>query len=176
MTRASGRGLARFDRREQAVDALLAEAIDLEEVVAALVEAVEVAAVADEAALHEEVGDRFAEAVDVHGAAADEVLEQAEALRGALAVGAVVRGLALAVDDGRLADGAVLRHVEAARVLRAAAEDGADDLRDDVAGALDDDGIADADVLEVDDGLVVQRGELDGGAADAARVRGRRRG
>ena len=105
-------GLARLDGGEEAVDALLAEAIDLEQVGAALVQAIEVAAVADEAALHEQVGERFAEAVDIHGAAADEVLEQAEALGGALAVGAAVRGLALGVDDGRAADGAVLRHVE----------------------------------------------------------------
>ena len=45
-------------------------------------------------------------------------------------------------------------------------EHGADDLRDDVAGALDDDGITDADILEVDNVLVVERGELDGDAGN----------
>ena len=51
-------------------------------------------------------------------------------------------------------------------VAGAKADDGPDDLRDDVAGALDDDGVADADVLAMDVVFVVERREADGGAAD----------
>ena len=165
MTRAPAAGLARVDRGEQVVDALLAEAVD-PQVVASLAQAVEIAAVLHEAALHQQIRDRFAEAVDVHRAAADEVFEQAEALRRALAVRAAVRRLALGARDGRAADGARLRHVKALLFARALAEHGPDHLRDDVAGALDDDGVADAHVLQVDNVFVVQRRELHRRAAD----------
>ena len=55
-------------------------------------------------------------------------------------------------------------------VLRPLVEDDAQHLRDDVAGALHDHGVADADVLARDLVLVVQRGVGDDDAADRHRL------
>ncbi len=62
------------------------------------------------------------------------------------------------------------------RVRRPALGHDPDDLRDDVAGALDDDGVADADILARDLVLVVQGGALHDDAADGDRLERRDRG
>ena len=69
----------------------------------------------------------------------------------------------------RAAERALLRHLEGPRTAAMLARR-ADDLRDDVAGALDDHVVALADVLAVDVLLVVQRRARDGDAADLDRL------
>ena len=122
-------------------------------------------------ALQQLVGQRLAQALDVHGAAAGEVREQAEDLGRAGAVGAVAssprpRGRT----TGVAADRALGRHLEDLLLARALAQHRPDDLRDDLAGALDDHGVADADVLAPDVVLVVQRRQLHRGVRDDDRL------
>ena len=75
---------------------------------------------------------------------------------------------------GDAAERAVLGHPE--RLVPAACgQHGPDDLRDHVAGALDDHQVALADVLAVDVLLVVQRRPRDGDAADLDRLEHRPR-
>ena len=62
------------------------------------------------------------------------------------------------------------RELEGLCRFRPLLENNFDDLRDDVAGALHDDGIADADVLARDLVLVVQRRVRDDNAADRNRL------
>src|SRR5262249_40359669 len=80
-------------------------------------------------------------------------------------VRAAVHRLALWLDDVRATERALLRHPERLRagLVR---QDGADHLRDHVAGALDDDDVALADVFPVDVFLVVARRLRHGHTAD----------
>src|SRR5207247_2689952 len=97
-----------------------------------------------ELALHELRDDRPARALDVHRAARDEMPDALPALRGTRWVRAVVRDFALGMLDRAAADRTRRRHVESRVVLRPVArvDVDADDLRDHVAGALDDDTVA----------------------------------
>ena len=147
--------------------ALDAEAGDRAELVAAPGQRVDVGGVGDQAALDEQADQLFAEAVDVHRAAAGEMLEAALDDVGAGAVGAVGGGVVLAARDGAVADGAGLRELPGLGRVGAFAGHVGDDLRDHLAGAAHDDDVALADVLAVDVVEVVQRGALDGDAADA---------
>jgi len=74
------------------------------------------------------------------------------------------------------ADRTVLGHEEGAFAAGAAGIDHLDDLRDDIPGALNDDPVADADILAFDLILVVQGGAADGDAADLDRLHDRHRG
>ena len=116
-----------------------------------------------------ELGDLLlAEPVDVHRAARDEVLEQLPAALGAVAVRALGEDLPLELDRLGVAERAVLGRPRDRRALLVLDDvrRGREDLRDDVAGAQDDDVVARADVLAGDVLLVVQRRQLDGHAAD----------
>ena len=75
----------------------------------------------------------------------------------AVRVDAAVHGLALEAHDLAAAGRAVVGHAELALAAVAPREHRPDDLRDHVAGALHDHVVADADVLELDDVLVVER-------------------
>src|SRR5690606_14781368 len=98
------------------------------------------------------------EALDVQGAARYEMLElldrlrRADELAGAAAPGILLAGLLVDLAHRRRAAdwAAVGKHVGLG-IRGALLGDHPDDLRDDVAGALDDDGVADADVDAVAD-------------------------
>ena len=111
-------------------------------------------------------------------AARDEVLAAARAPRlGQSRVRAAVLRLALGPLDRRVAGRAALGHRERrARCRRAGRSRGPDHLRDHVARALHDHGVADADVLAVDVLLVVQRRELDDRRRRPRPARGSRTG
>ena len=68
-----------------------------------------------------------------------------------------------------------MRELERFRILWPPRLHDADDLRDDIAGALDDDGVAFADVLALDFVLIVQGGAADDDAADGDRLELRNR-
>src|SRR6185437_5262248 len=140
-------------------------------------------------ALVEEIFDLLlAEAVDVEGAAGHEqhqmldLLERTGELAGAAGARALFAGCRLfAHHVGVQRARALLRKVIFLRALRPFVDDDVDHLRDDVAGALDDDGVADADIAALaqalafaadalDVVLVVQRHVLHDDAADADRV------
>src|SRR5215471_4409313 len=90
-------------------------------------------------------------------------------------VDAARRYLALLADDGVAADRAARRHRERRRAGRALLEQHANDLRDHVAALLDDDRVADADVLPREVLVVVERRALDRRARELDRVEGRDR-
>ena len=133
-------------------------------------EVVDVGDVAHEALAEENVGKALAQALDVHGAARGEVLDEADLLLRAGEIGAVGVGGVLLALDGRVAGGAGRRHGEDALAAVAQAHDRRDHLGDDIARALDDDRVADADVLAVDVLLVVERRHLDARPADDDRL------
>ena len=126
---------------------------------------VDVGHVAHEPLAEEDRREALAEALDVHGPARGEVLDEAHALLRAGAVGAEgIGGVLLALDGGG-AGGAGRGHGENALGAVAQAEHGRHHLRDHVARALHDHGVADADVLAVDVLLVVERGHAHARAA-----------
>ena len=106
-------------------------------------------------------------------------MEQApDPLRRAIRVRAALDHLALLADRLRAAHRAVGRHLPDRLAAVAGVDDRAHDLRDDVAGALEHDGVADAQVLAPDLVDVVQRGVAHRGAAhdDRGDVRDRGHG
>ena len=109
----------------------------------------EVRAPVDHAALKELREDGPAGALDVHAAAADEVLVRLRQARRADRVRAVVAHGAVVLDD-RLAHTGQVAAPGTRGHLRVVLEDRPDDLRDDVAGLLEDDGVSDPDVLAPD--------------------------
>ena len=117
----------------------------------------------------------LAEALDVEGAARDEILEPFDGLgrtdeaAGATAVD-LVGIIALAADGLGAAERAFGGKVEGGGVLRPLFLHHPDDLWDDVAGALDDDPVLQLHAEARDLVLVVQRGVLDDDAADADRL------
>jgi hypothetical protein len=110
----------------------------------------------------------FAEPVDVHRPARDEVLEQLPLALGAQPVGALREDLALGLDRLGVAERTALGRAGHRRALLGLGHvrRGRQDLRDDVAGAQDDDVLAGTDVLADDVLLVVERGQLHRDAAD----------
>src|SRR5579862_2173357 len=85
-------------------------------------------------------------------------------------VRAVVADRALVAHDRRAADRARHRHLVLPLGTRAPLDERPDDLRDDVAGLLEDDGVADPDVLAPDLVEVVERRPGDGRAGDLHRA------
>ena len=109
----------------------------------------------------------LAQTFDVEGAAGDKMLEPFDQLGGAdQPAGAATANLALRPHGLRTADRAVGREDVGEGVGGAFVGDHRDDLGDDVAGALQDHGVADAHVLARDLVLVVQGGVADHDAAD----------
>ena len=130
----------------------------------------------DHAALEELRQDRPAGALDVHPAATDEMAELLRQPRRAARVRAVDADRALVLDDRRAADRAGRRHLVLALRAGPPLDDRPDDLGDDVAGLLEDDPVADPDVLAPDLVEVVEGRPRDGRAGDLDRrhVRDRR--
>ena len=133
----------------------------------------------DQPLLEEQLDLLVAEPLDVEGVARAEMLEALDRLRGAdEAAGAAAHDVGLAgllvdlAQRRRAADRAdeisvvVLREDVGLRAVRPLVGDDFEDLRDDVAGALDDDRVADPHVEPRDLVLVVQRGVGDDDAAD----------
>ena len=131
----------------------------------------------DQAVVVEELDLLVAEPLDVEGVARDEMLQPLPACAGqmrppvqrrttsASPVFASISRTAWRPQAGQMC-GKLVR----LRALRALVEHDADDLRDDVAGALHDHGVADADVLARDLVLVVQRRVRHDDAADGHRL------
>src|SRR5690606_21145449 len=109
----------------------------------------------------------FAKTFNVEGAAADEVLQALDDLGVAdQAAGAAALDLVPLAHGFGAADGADGWEDVGLGALGTQRIDHADDLGDDVPGALQDDGVADADVLAGDLVLIVQGGVADHDAAD----------
>ena len=171
--------LARLDLGEEVVERLLADALEREQLLPAVREVVDVGHAGDEAQLRQAVGELFAEALDVHRPARGEVLDRAGDARRAAEVGAVVLGTAGVLHDGGAADRAAFGHREAAQLVLstlAAGEDGAHHFGDDLAGALDDDVVADEQALGLDLVGVVEGRDAHARAADDHRLEDGKRG
>src|SRR5207237_3099385 len=126
----------------------------------------------DEAVLPEDTDRLLADAVDVGDRSP--VDQGLEATGGAGAVRAAVHRLALGLHHFEAAERAVRRHPELLRTAPMRPRR-TDDLRNDVACALDDDVVALADLLAVDVLFVVQRRAGDRDAADLHRLHDRPR-
>ena len=154
-----GPALGHLDVRHDLVRQHRAHAVQLQKLLSG--EGEQVGRVLHQALVHEHVGPLLAEAVDIHGAAADEVGEPAEDLRGAGGVHAVAHRLALRPHHLAAADRAALGHDEPTLLAGALAHNRPHDLGDDVARPLHDHRIADTDVLAADVVLVVEGRLLD---------------
>ena len=173
-------GLAVLDALEEVVRLLLADAFLRDELVAAVLEPVDVAEALQQLGLVKLVHKLLAQPVDVHLVAGNEPLQPFADLGGALRIGAVAAGLVLRLDpvgvveellarlddDGRVALGALLRRLDRMSALLTLLLLDADDLGDDLAGLLDDDGVAFVQVEAGDLADVVHGGVLHGGAGD----------
>ena len=118
-----------------------------------------------------------AQAFDVEGAAADEMAQPLDLLErtGQPAAAAPRHRALLAHHFGLQRTRAFARKLEFLRILRPQFFDEAQHLRDDVAGALDAHGVADAHVQPLDLVLVVQGGARHRHAADGDRLQHRDR-
>src|SRR3954454_22945419 len=119
----------------------------------------DIAGTADHAFVPEFPDDLLAQALDIEGVAADEVAQPLDRLGVAdQAAGAAPDHLALRPDGGAAADRAVVGEPVGLRFGWSFVLHDLDDLRNHVAGPLDDDQIADSDTLADDLVLVVQGG------------------
>jgi len=109
----------------------------------------------DEAVIDELIDKRRADAVDVHCVTGTEMQNSLLHLSGAGDVGAAGNGLAGRAFDVRAANGAFFRALRTRFDARALLFDDLDDLRYDLARALDDHRVANADALAADFILVV---------------------
>ncbi len=118
-----------------------------------------------------------AQSLDIEGVARNEMLEALDRLRRTdQATGTTARHLAFLADRQAPAFGTQVGKDVLAGPRRAFVEHHRNHLRDDVAGALDDDGIADAHLLAANLVLVVQRRPCNDDAADGDRLQVRHRG
>ena len=127
------------------------------------IERVEIGDIAQQTRLDHFVDELVAQAVHVHAATAHPVDEALLELRGAIEGHAAVRHLVTLVHHGTAAGGASLGHIPLDRVGGALVQHRTNDLRDHVAGLVDDDGIAHAHILAADLVEVVQSCAGDGG-------------
>jgi hypothetical protein len=113
----------------------------------------------------------LAEALDVESVAGDEMLQALDCLgRTDEPAGAAPSRLALFAHGDAAAFRAFVREIERLAAFRPLLGDDPDHLRDDIAGALDDDRVALADILALDLVLVVQRRAPHHDAADSDRL------
>ena len=165
---------AAIDLRHELLCRFSAHAIETGERLAG--QAVHVGIIADEPAFDELLDQRFAEALDVHRRAGREMQQALPQLRGARLVHAPPDHFFVRAVECRSAHGTRRRHHPRYGTGRAQAQNRCDDLRNDIAAFLDDDGIAFADVAASDFLLIVQRRERDGRPGEAHRFEhGKRR-
>jgi hypothetical protein len=163
------RGAAAGDPGDEVGRALLAHPLEALQLL--LRQGVDVGERAHQAAVHQLVDHLLAQALDVEGAAAGEVEQRELALRRAdQAAGAAVIGPARLAHDVAATGRASERHAEVGHVAVARLGHAADDLRNHVPGAADDDAIACADALPPHLEDVVQRRARHRRAADEHRL------
>ena len=139
------------------------------------VETVKVGRLADKSGVHQLLEQRGTHAVNVHRLARGEVCEVAQQLRGTLRARAARGALALGAVDRRAADRTAVRQTVGLRAVGALVLQHAHDLRNDLARLAHHDGVADADVLLVDEVLVVERRVRDGRSGQMHRLKDRLR-
>src|SRR5438874_7124736 len=168
---------ALVDRGDHLGGADFAPAFALGDVVEPGFEPEDVAGLADQPVLPEGADVLLAETLDVEIVARHEVLQALDRLcRADQAAGAAPRRHAGLTHREAVADGTMIRELVRLGIFRAAFEDDADDLRDDIAGPLHDDRVALPRILALDLVLVVQGGALHDDAANRDRLQDRGRG
>src|SRR3984893_12587868 len=166
---------ALVDRSDQLAGADLAPALALHD--RRGIESEDVARLADQPVLPKGRDMFLAEPLDVEAVARDEMTEPLDGLRGTdQPAGAAPRHLTRLAHREAAADRAMVGKLVRLRILRPAVEHDRDDLWDHVTGALDDDGVADPDILARDLVLIVQGGTLHDDPADGDRLEHRHRG
>ncbi len=178
-------GFGCFDRGEEILDFLFAHAIEFEELLAMILEGVDVGEVVQgDIRCPDEVDGGFTEGVDVHLASAHKPDEFLTNLGGAFGIHASAGGFEGWVFDGlrwfdferRIAVGAVVWGEDLLCIVGALVEDDTHNLGDDFARLFDLDRIADMEVSLADHAVVVEGGVLDFGACEENRLEGGARG
>ena len=164
------RVFAALDGLQQVGDALLRHAVHREDLLFLFLQEVQVRNVHDQAPFDQGQPQLPSHALDVHGALADEVLQQPHQLGGAGPVATVGHRLALRPYDLMPAAGTVGGHLEVCLVARTPPRDCADDLRNHLPCPLDHDPVAHHEALGPYVVLVVQRGLFDGRPPDVHRL------
>ena len=159
--------LRAFDVTQQVLDALRSGARNPREFVRT--EPIDVRDVAHEAELGELLRHDVAQTFDVHCAARCKVAHAFVDLGGARGIGAARHRLVLGVVYVGAADWAAVRHRKAPLFAGSLAGHRPDHSRNDVAGARDQNDIADADIVALDVVDVMERGALHRDAADLHR-------
>src|SRR6266550_4468353 len=120
--------------------------------------------------------DQFlAQAFDIHGAARAKKFQTLFELRWTGDTNATIGGFAFFAEYFRAANGTVVRHDELSFSAGAFLFEHLHNVRDNIAGALDDDGVADADIFAFDLVHVMQRSAFDHHAADRHGLQARHR-
>ena len=132
--------------------------------------AVEVGDLPDQAFLEELVDERLSQSVDVHGPARGEMEDGFPDPGRAGRVDASGDGFSFRPEDGRSADGALLGPGEGFLFSRPPLLHHRNDVRDDVAAPLEEDDVADADVLAPELVLVVEGRAADRRAGELDRL------
>ena len=135
-----------------------------------LFQEIQVGYVLNQALADQDVAPLLAQAIYIHGAFADEVLEKLEKLDRARGVGAAVHGLRLRLDHLGATNRAPLRHLKHFLLAGAPFHNGADHLGNHVPGPFNNHPVADADILPVDVLFIVEGRLSHGGAADHHRL------
>ena len=156
--------LAALQTVEQILRRFLGHPIQTRQLV--LCQAVQIGEVLDPFPFDQLVDELLTQSFDVHGIARTEKLQAFLKLRGTGNADAAVRRLAFFADKQPSRKPDTLRHAKMFFLAGALFLDHFDDIRDDVAGALDDHRVADANVLTGDFIHVVQRSAFYHDAAD----------
>src|SRR4029453_2444713 len=147
-------GLRRLDGAVKIGGGLLGQALELRELLHR--EVIEIREVVDDSLVHQLGDDALAQVLDVHGPAPAPVEEALLELGGAGAIGAAPDGLALWSLGRRAAGRAAVGHAEGHGAGGTLVLDDLDEIRDHVPRALDEHGVAHADVLPAHLVLVVE--------------------
>src|SRR3984957_8500341 len=151
---------------EQILRGFFAHAIEVAE--RFKIESVEIGVIFDQALFEKLDNDFIAEAVDIHGVARGEVQQRFAGARRAGDVDAAIGGFAFGVMHVHAADRTIFRHLEF-DFFGAMLYD-FEDVRDNFAGAFDQDGVSSVNVEAANFIEIVQRGFDHGDAADLHRL------
>ena len=162
--------LARLDSGQQIVDTLLTHAVELNQIRATLVQAVEVAEVRDEFLFDQRLDQDRARAFDIHLITAAKESEPLDELRRTKRIDAAQIDAAFVLHDGIGADRARCRRNDFLGGLLALAGVDRDHLRNNLAGLLDRDRVADVQTEPANLIEIVQRRAAHGRAAKLHRL------
>jgi len=160
--------LAVFDRVKKRIDGLIAPAIEFLNLVAMIVEVIDIRDVAHEVLGEELLHDRFAHAIDIHGVPTSEVNHPFDLAAIAFRIETIMKTLHFG--QRMPADRAGFRHDPGLLAAIALIDKRSRDFRNDVRGLMEADDIADHEALIFDKVLIVEGGSLNQRTCDPNRL------